>query len=215
MFGGVYCKDGWELAMRFGTSSQFTFHSPYWTNADLLNPETASDPTSDSDGKFAAFTDTVATEIKGCLPDGCKEYTLPSAQTLQALFTDTPISSTTNIQFDETPVQKKEWCAIAGHPGCVATAGGTNRFLGTGINYDDDLSFYDSRVRFGLLINNQANVYTNNDAVGFGASAYGGHDDGLDQDSEDRVGAGYPRGAGAAGGRNLEKLQGTIWIKSV
>ena len=41
-----------------------------------------------------------------------------------------------------------------------------------GINIDDDLSCCDARIRFGLVLNNQTDIYTLNDAAGFGASSY-------------------------------------------
>ena len=58
-------------------------------------------PTKEADGKFRPFTETVAVEIKGCLPGGCKSYALPHPTTLQNLFASTPVSSSTNVQFSE------------------------------------------------------------------------------------------------------------------
>ncbi|MBK8265043.1 MAG: hypothetical protein IPK80_27395 [Nannocystis sp.] len=45
-------------------------------------------------------------------------------------------------------------------------------YVEVGINIDDDQSCYDARVRFGLVLNNEANVITLNDAAGFGAQSY-------------------------------------------
>ena len=74
---------------------------------------------------------------------------------------------------------------------------------------DDDMSCYDARVRFGLVLNNESTVYTLNDAAGFGASSYysGACDYSDDQDAPWSVGAGF-----AAGG-NLYQRAGTIWVR--
>mmetsp|Transcript_22487 Transcript_22487/g.63872 ORF Transcript_22487/g.63872 Transcript_22487/m.63872 type:complete len:119 (-) Transcript_22487:1325-1681(-) len=62
---------GFVLAMRFATASQFTFYSSFWTDDELVD-EADADPSKDADGKFDAFVSAPATEIRGCLPGGCK-----------------------------------------------------------------------------------------------------------------------------------------------
>ena len=62
-----------------------------------------------------------------------------------------------------------------------------------GIHIDDDLSRYNARIRFGLALNNQRDIYTLNDTAGFGASAYdtGSYAEPLTYDSPGSVGAGF------------------------
>merc|ERR1712025_911369 len=118
-------------------------------------------PTKNADGKFATFNNVLAKEIRGCLPNGCVTYTLPTPMTLRDLFKTTPVSSTSNLQFDQAT--SSQWTTISGATGL------TSGWTGTGINYDDDTSVFKARVRFGALFNNEPSVTTANDAVGFGA----------------------------------------------
>merc|ERR1719181_1459667 len=181
---------GFQLAMRFSSQSAFTFNSAYWTSCSLLDASDAS-PSKDADGKFATFNNIVATEIRGCLPNGCGTYTLPQPMTLHELFTSTPVSSSQNIQFaSQTSTQ---WATISGASGL------TSGWTGTGINYDDDRSQFKARVRFGALFNNEATVVTVNDAVGFGATEASGQS----------VGAGWTRYSPS----HKVGTQGTIWVK--
>merc|ERR1712025_822438 len=135
-------------------------------------------PTKNADGKFATFHGVLAKEIRGCLPNGCVTYTLPTPMTLRDLFKSTPVSSTSNVQFDQAT--SSNWAAISGASGL------TSGWTGTGINYDDDKSHFKARVRFGALFNNEATVVTVNDAVGFGATEASGQS----------VGAGWTRYSG-------------------
>jgi len=185
-------EDGFELAMRFGTESDFFFCSSYWTDSILLDEDDHS-ATKDADGKFAPFVDTVASQIKGCLPGGCKVYTLPTPMTLKDLFTNTPIGSEDNIQFSVHDEEALEWQFITGQEISVA-----NGWYSSGINYFDDKSVCPSKVRFGGLFNNEGTIQTTNDAVGFGATECGNTD----------------VGAGAALWRQKRfPSTGTIWIK--
>eukprot|EP00937_MAST-01D_sp_MAST-1D-sp2_P000414 g414.t1 len=163
------------------------------------------------DAKLANFNNIAATKIKGCLPDGCVEYTLPAVQTLLTLFHDTPVSSSTNIKFAEGASMGSEaykWCDIAG----TRSICNGFRYYGVGINFDDDRSGYDSRVRFGLLTNNEQDIRTNNNALGFGASSYGDGSGPANQNwkiSESK----WSVGSGVAHGSSLDRMKGTIWIK--
>ena len=179
--------------MRFGTGSAFTFYSEYWTNDELVD-ENDESATKNADGKFPAFLSTVASEIKGCLPSGCKTYTLETPSTLKDLFTDTPIGSSSNLQFSEDANAVMEWSTIANNPSGVQIT-----WKKAGINFDDDLSSYKASVRFGALFNNEGSIVTANDAIGFGASEAGGGS----------VGAGA-----AVYSNNLYPMQGTIWVKA-
>ena len=188
-------QDGFELAMRFGTNSQFTFCSAYWTDRILLDID---DPiaTKDADGKFASYVNTIATKIKGCLPGGCKVYQLPTPMTLLELFTNTPIGSSQNIHFSAFPnsVEALEWEGITGQSAVIVQKG----WWDSGINYYDDVSWCPSKVRFGGLFNNEASISTVNDAVGFGATECG----------HEAVGAGA-----ALWHKHRYPSTGTIWVK--
>jgi hypothetical protein len=59
-------------------------------------------------------------------------------------------------------VPANSWYPGGGHP--------TLNYLRTGINLDDDQTAYQGRVRFGLLLNNEAGINTADEAVGFGVS---------------------------------------------
>jgi hypothetical protein len=185
-------EDGFELAMRFGTESDLVFCSPYWTDSILLDEDDHS-ATKDADGKFAPFVDTVASEIKGCLPGGCKVYVLPTPMTLKDLFTNTPIGSEDNIQFSVNNDEALEWEFITGQEISVETG-----WYASGINYYDDVSNCPSKVRFGGLFNNEGTISTTNDAIGFGATECG--------DTE--VGAGA-----AIWKKRRYPSTGTIWVK--
>ena len=189
-------QDGFELAMRFGTNSQFTFCSAYWTDRILLDN---GDPTAtkDADGKFASYVNTIATKIKGCLPGGCKVYDLPTPMTLLELFTNTPIGSNENVKFSMKGESDEalEWTQIVGQS--LPFPEKRRGWYASGINYYDDMSSCPSKVRFGGLFNNEGSIATVNDAIGFGAIECGGG----------RVGA----------GASLFQLQdrpstGTIWV---
>lgn len=224
----IYCDfdtpgQGWSLAMRFGSTSQFTFYSPLWTNAQLLN-ETVSpaDPNFDGDAKFQPFVNEVAEAIRGCLHNPatgaltCFEYDLPADTTLRDLFGTTPIGSDTSGLggefFSSDPAEVSAWIAAVG----ATTANLTNAANGyqrVGINIDDDTSCFDARVRFGAVLNNQADVFTLNDAVGFGATGY--FSEACDHESTD------PPGWSVGAGLSSDKAtmgefarRGTIWVRS-
>jgi len=188
------------LAMRFATFSQFTFSSDYWTNDQLVD-EADADPYKDADGKFDAFLSAPATEIRGCLPGGCKTYNfasmgLPTTTTLKDLFATTPIGSSTNIRFGESTADIRLWAEYAGRNGWAEET----VWMGSGINYADDMSIYQARVRFGALFNNYDRVGDADDAIGFGAT---------EAEGQGMVGAGattWPR--------NSYPVQGTIWVKT-
>jgi len=187
----------YQLAMRFSDSSEFKWDSAYWKNDALLD-ENDLDSTKNADGKFAAFNTVCVTKIKGCLPNGCKEYTLNSTKTLKEIFTDTPESSTANIQFSETDAQINEWKTISGaDPSIWNNQAG---WMATGINYDDDKSGYDGRVRFGAMFNNEGTISSSDSSIGFGGSG---------NNPAYRYGAGYVQ----YGGTYKNSRQGTIWVQ--
>ncbi|MBL8971560.1 MAG: hypothetical protein JNK56_13305, partial [Myxococcales bacterium] len=170
---------GWALAIRFApTQGQFNFYSPHWTMVSLVNENTPG-PTDPSDGKFPAYNALPGGEIRGCMQHpqtkayGCKFYALPGTTTLLNLFTSTPVGSDIamkGLYFVEAQAEKLKWLTIQGRT--VAEASIAPNYVAVGINIDDDQSCYDARVRFGLVLNNEANINTLNDAAGFGAQAY-------------------------------------------
>ena len=88
---------------------------------------------------------------------------------------DTPIGSESTgngLFFSESSTQNLEWLSIIGITQSDLTTPNRNGYIRVGISIDDDLSCYDARIRFGLALNNQSDVYTLNDTSGFGASAY-------------------------------------------
>ena len=210
----VYCdmeNGGWTLAMRFSPSgSTLTFNSPYWTDMQTLDGNNL-DPDDPSDGKFASYTLVEGDEIQGCFYGGCKSYFMDQTQSLYTLFVDTPIGSDSNGSggyfFSESNSQRLQWLSFQGLS--LSNASTSANYIRTGINIDDDMSCYDARVRFGLVLNNESTIYTLNDAAGFGASAYysGSCDYSDSQDAPWSVGAGF-----AAGG-NLYQRAGTIWVR--
>jgi len=169
------------------------------------------DPDHPSDGKFHAYLHVEGDAIRGCFANGCKSYSMLQTQDLYTLFVDTPIGSDTNSSggyfFSESDSEKLEWLSIQGLS--TAQASTSANYIRTGINIDDDLSCYDARVRFGMVLNNESNIYTLNDAAGLGASAYysGNCDYALTEDAPWSVGAGF------AAGPNLYQQAGTIWIR--
>ena len=159
--------DGFALAMRFGSASTLFWDSPYWKNAEVIDRDDMT-PTKDADGKFSVFSTMAVNKIKGCLLQGCKTYDLPAATTLQDLFTNTPEGSQNNIQFSESAAECQEWGTIAGKAGQLETG-----WQKAGINFYDDQSNYQGKVRFGAMFNNEPSVYTTNDVVGFGGQEAG------------------------------------------
>lgn len=191
-------EDGFELAMRFaGENSQFTFCSAYWTDRILLDND---DPMAkkDADGKFASYVNTIATEIKGCLPGGCKVYKLPTPMTLLELFANSPIGSEDNVQFSTSQDGSGNTEALGWAKITSPLLNVEKNWYASGINYYDDQSVCPSKVRFGGLFNNEASVSTVNDAVGFGATECG----------NEAVGAG-----GVIFPRHRYPSTGTIWVK--
>ncbi len=170
---------GWAMAIRFAPAGgQFDFYSPHWTMVSLVNAGVTA-PTDPSDGKFPAYNGLPGAEIRGCLKHpvsqqyGCKAYALPGTTTLLNLFTSTPVGSDIamkGLYFVEPQADKLQWLTIQGRN--VGEASINPSYIAVGINIDDDQSCYDARVRFGLVLNNEANISTLNDAAGFGAQAY-------------------------------------------
>jgi len=216
----AYCdmaNGGWTLALRSGYSGDtFRFLSPHWTTASTLNP-TVLDPTANTNSKFPAFNTVVGDEIRGCLAEfgtfnssyGCKAYDLSGPQTLLELFRDTPIGSRDSggaYFFDEAQSQKLEWVTMWGRS-TTDLSSDAILYTDTGINIDDDQSNYRARVRFGLAVNNQTNIFTLNDTAGFGASSF--HIDtepGL-VESDWRISTG-----GAFGSTTID-TSGQIWVR--
>ena len=90
-----------------------------------------------------------------------------------------------------------DWQTIAREPyGTIAV---NTNWKAAGINFDDDGSGYQAKVRFGALFNNEGSVVTANDAIGFGATEAGGAS----------VGAGV-----VVYSNNRYPMQGTIWVKT-
>lgn len=205
---------GWTLALRVAdTGNTFTFLSSHWTSATTLNAGSL-DPLSNVDAKFPAFNQVVGTEIRGCLRNGstasygCKDYALPSARTLLDMFANTPVGSRENNRgyyFSESTSERLRWQTMWGRPPGESST--SNNYIDSGINMDDDLSNYRARVRFGLGLNNEGNIFTLNDAIGFGASAY------FNTSAAGLVQSPWRVSAGAAIGPNLIRTRGQIWVR--
>eukprot|EP01048_Picozoa_sp_COSAG05_P019089 COSAG05_NODE_2915_length_2512_cov_4.326564_4_plen_126_part_00 len=84
-------------------------------------------------------------------------------ESLRDIFVDTPISSA-GLRFDETEDEMLGWLAANGMT-CADTSGACNWFA-AGINLDDDISSYQARVRFGLLLNNENSINTGMEGFG-------------------------------------------------
>ncbi|MFT6818033.1 MAG: UDP-3-O-[3-hydroxymyristoyl] glucosamine N-acyltransferase [Myxococcota bacterium] len=205
---------GWTLALRVADSGNtFTFLSPHWTNITTLNADSF-DPLTDLDAKYPAFNQVVGSEIRGCLRNlstgayGCKTYALPNARTLLDMFANTSVGSRESNRgyyYTESRAERLQWQSMWGRsPGESSTS---NNYVDTAINMDDDLSNYRARVRFGLGLNNEGNIYTLNDTIGFGASAYYNTNAGGLAESPWRV------SAGAAIGGTLIRTRGQIWVR--
>ncbi len=205
---------GWTLALRVAASGNtFTFLSAHWTNETTLNADSL-DPLADLDAKYPAFNQVVGSEIRGCLRNvstaayGCKTYALPNSRTLLDMFANTPVGSRENSRgyyFTESRAERLQWQSMWGRPPGESST--SNNYVDSAINMDDDLSNYRARVRFGLGLNNEANIYTLNDAIGFGASAYYNTSAGGLAESPWRV------SAGAAIGGTLIRTRGQIWVR--
>lgn len=205
---------GWTLALRTAASSStFTFYSAHWTTATTLNVNTPT-PTAAGDAKYQSFNVTSGTEIRGCLKHpgtgtyGCKSYNLGTVDTLVHRFATIPVGSdSTNkgLFFDESAGARLDWLTYMGATLADTSSGAGAPYVRSGINLDDDISCYNARVRFGLLINNQSDVNTANDAAGFGASGYGLEvcDSG---ESALSVGAGLAT-------TSIAPRAGTIWVR--
>ncbi|EDM79071.1 putative lipoprotein [Plesiocystis pacifica SIR-1] len=214
----AYCDmedNGWTLVMRFAPSGgQFDFYSPAWTDASLVN-EGVLDPADDSDGKFQAYLSVPAMELRGCMRHpmtndyACKAYDLPMTATAVDLFTNTPIGSDLDgegLYFTEDDNQKLEWLTIQGRS--VAESSVSPNYIEVGVNIDDDQSCYDAKVRFGLVLNNESNISTLNDAAGFGTASY--YTSSCDFEGQD---APWRTPAGFSAGPNIYETAGTIWVR--
>jgi hypothetical protein len=217
----VYCDmttdgGGWALAMRFAPSQgTFDFYSPHWTMVSLVN-EALTSPTDTLDGKFQAYNVLEGGEIRGCLQHpvtkgyGCKFYSLPGTTTLLDLFTNTPVGSDIamkGLYFTENQPEKLQWLTIQGRT--VAEASVAPNYIEVGINIDDDQSCYDARVRFGLVLNNEVNITTLNDAAGFGAQSYYT----AACDLAPGVDSAWRTPCGFAAGATMYHTAGHIWIR--
>lgn len=175
------------------------------------------DPADPSDGKFTAYNALPGGEIRGCLQHpvtklyACKFYPLPKTTTLLDLFSTTPVGSDIamkGIYFAESLAERIKWLTNQGRTLNEGSAVPSN-YIMTGINIDDDQSCYDARVRFGLVLNNEANITTLNDAAGFGAEAY--YTAACDlQPGEDSP---WKTACGFAAGPNMYNTAGHIWIR--
>jgi len=207
---------GWALAMRFAPSNgQFHFYSPHWTMQSLVN-ENVTAPSDPSDGKFPAYNALPGGEIRGCMQHpitkayACKLYPLPQPTTLLSLFTDTPVGSDIamkGLYFTEPQADKLQWLTIQGRTVGEATI--VPNYIATGVNIDDDQSCYDARVRFGLVLNNEANIVTLNDAAGFGAQAYYT----VACDIAPGVDSPWRTACGFQAGQTSHQTAGHIWIR--
>ena len=89
-----------------------------------------------------------------------KFYPLPKTTTLLDLFSTTPVGSDIamkGIYFAESLAERIKWLTNQGRTLNEGSAVPSN-YVMTGINIDDDQSCYDARVRFGLVLNNEANT---------------------------------------------------------
>jgi cysteine-rich repeat protein len=207
---------GWTLAMRFApTMGTFHFYSPHWTTNTLVN-EAVTAPDDPSDGKFPAYNLLPGSEIRGCMRNpgdntvGCKAYPLPMPTTLLNLFSTTPVGSDLGMKglyFNEPNPEKIKWLTIQGRT--VAESSIVPSYIATGINLDDDQSCYDARVRFGLVLNNEANVVSLNDAAGFGAQAYYT----VECDIQPGVDSPWRTACGFQAGSKSYHTSGHIWIR--
>ena len=181
----------------------------------LVNEDTT-DPVDPSDGKFAAYNHVLGGELRGCLQHpntkvyGCRAYTLPEPTTPLSLFTDTPVGSDIEMKglfFEESKAEKLEWLTIQGLT--TGNASTTANYVAVGINIDDDQSCYDARVRFGMVLNNENNISTLNDAAGFGAQSYYT----AQCDLAPGVDTPWRSACGFSAGPNAYTTAGQIWIR--
>jgi len=163
----TFCDaDGFQLAMQFSSNSIFKFDSNYWTDETLLG--TSGEGISNKDGKYKAFTQVRATEIKICAVS-CVTLTIPashSGQTLKEIFSSVP-SGPTGLEFDSSKIE--EFRAAFGAP----ASGYPYRKLK--LNFDDTDSSYQCKGRLALIQNNEGNHVTANDAIGLGAQEANGN----------------------------------------
>jgi hypothetical protein len=61
------------------------------------------------------------------------------------------------LYFVEAQAEKLKWLTIQGRTVAEASIA-TRTTSRSGVNIDDDQSCYDARVRFGLVLNNEANI---------------------------------------------------------
>lgn len=207
---------GWALAIRFAPANgQFDFYSMHWTTNSVVNENTPG-PTDPSDGKFPAYNALQGGEIRGCMQNpqtkayGCKFYSLPQTTTLLNLFSNTPVGSDIamkGLYFNEAQAEKLKWLTIQGRT--VAEASIAPNYIAVGINIDDDQSCYDARIRFGLVLNNEVNISTLNDAAGFGAQSYYT----AACDLAPGVDSPWKTSCGFAAGPTIYNTAGHIWIR--
>ena len=218
----AYCdmdKDGggWTLVMRFAPqNSQFNFYNAHWTMSSVVNGD-VTHPEDPSDGKFPAYNAVIGGELRGCMQHpgtklfGCKAYPLPMQKTPLDLFANTPVGSDLSMKGlyfkGESNAQKLEWLTIQGRT--VGEASIAPNYVEVGINIDDDQSCYDARIRFGLVLNNEANVVTLNDAAGFGAQSYYT----AACDIPNGTDAPWRTASGFAAGPNIYHTAGQLWIR--
>merc|ERR1719245_52700 len=163
----TFCDaDGFQLAMQFSSNSIFNFDSNYWTDETLLG--TSGEGISNKDGKYKAFNELRATEIKICAVS-CVTLTIPdshSGQTLKEIFSSVT-SGPTGLEFDSSKIE--EFRAAFGAPAS------TYPYQKLKLNFDDTDSGYQCKGRLALIQNNEANHVTANDAIGLGAQEAGGN----------------------------------------
>jgi len=162
----TFCDaDGFQLAMQFSSNSIFNFDSNYWTDETLLG--TSGEGISNKDGKYKAFIELPATEIKICAVS-CVTLTIPdshSGQTLKEIFSSVT-SGPTGLEFDSSKIE--EFRAAFGAPAS------NYPYQKLKLNFDDTDSGYQCKGRLALIQNNEGNHVTANDAIGLGAQEAGG-----------------------------------------
>jgi hypothetical protein len=208
---------GWALAMRTRASpaSVFTYAHSAWTDTSTYGAVSDLSPTAATDAKFEAFHQLAGTSLRLCfthpstLVSSCRVFPLKINGTLRANFAGIPAGYAALNLFNDPPPGPRAWLTPMGLVGSDLSSGVPPLYEVSGINVDDTLTCYSTRVRVGAVFNNQVDIATANDAAGMGVHSYC-----IDDCASTEVTcAAWVTGSGLASANSIFNRAGTLWVR--